>query len=386
MPISQNAPCRGGSDYSNRTFTIRITDQFCEYPEDTEALLIKNQGVTDLDSITLIGKTGKEYANITDFVINNSAEFEYEWDPWTYVEALVGVFWTTGSMFKTNTMPSALSSQEPEDIESEVPFPRGGIAYALATYKIFHTKQEEDYRPGVNRTAMMTFNNLDNITVEDNQGRYFASLEEWHSRGTIKEEEAERSVWELIDIQVDGEWIPGTTFRVLPQPVTIGDNGPVPRQNAQSVIVTDGEVFEEDEVPLGPAHRSLTDYQGIHTPYKVRPSKNTDLELGWKGTGVIFRDAGYQNPFTKEAYYDYKIELDESVGHSGYEKTLWTVRDYGEILTGKRMRESHGWFYIEIEVDGEWIPGEEACLELFNIEVKRDDAGYYHEIKGPRVN
>ena len=223
MAFSQNAPCRGGNDYSHRTFTIRITDQFCDYPEDTEALLIKNQGVTDLDSITIVGKTGKEYANITDFVINNSAEFEYEWDPWTYVEALVGVFWTTGSMFKTNTMPSALSSQEPEDIEREVPFPRGGIAYALATYKILHTKQYEDYRPGVNRTAMMTFNNLDNITVEDNSN--------WHATSTItlsglinNADDGQGSGIDFSEISIDGQTWTSTTSNTYDLTLSEGIN------------------------------------------------------------------------------------------------------------------------------------------------------------------
>lgn len=146
-----------------------------------------------------------------------------------------------------------------------------------------------------------------------------------------------------------------------------------PRQNAESVL---------DAAPhpmSGPVPRAMTDYPGMDEPYRIRVTTDDTL------TGVIRRSGQFQSPYTGETYSDYVVELDQEVRLDGYRtKHLYSIDQLAPLYDFDVKTGGQVWFYVEIEVDGVWMRGDEAALELFNIKLEKDKNGIWGEVLGPR--
>jgi hypothetical protein len=102
-------------------------------------------------------------------------------------------------------------------------------------------------------------------------------------------------------------------------------------------------------------------------------------------TGVIRRNGDFQSPYTKETYSDYEIELDQEVRMEDYNtKYLNSIDELALFYDFDVTAGGQAWIYVEIEVDGVWMRGDEAALELFNIKVEKDKNGIWGEVLGPR--
>ena len=229
--------CRGGASYEKRSYVVRVKDDFCTTPENTEALFVKNTGVTNLTDITIRGMNGKTYTSLPDYITDNANQSPYGWSletqsqkfPWVHVEVLVGTYWEPGDMFYTHTQPSSDCPVSPPPLDPD-PLPRGGLPFTKGTFNIRSAFQNDTSAPSTPRTAKMIVDTIDNVRITEWWTSYsYASLKDWIYAHYVNPKYKSYSPWELIDVEVDGKWMTGTCFRGLSQPATPENTGPVPR-------------------------------------------------------------------------------------------------------------------------------------------------------------
>jgi len=397
--ISTQAPS-GGPAYAERGYIIRVDKAYCHKgsePHETEAILMKKGLLTEVNKdIEIHTRDGKVHTTLvsylTDHAVSPFGSALGYWQPWNFVEVMTTRFsgsrsnWISGTSFERGTQPSGNTIVMPDP--AHVVLPRGGAVYGMATYKIRHTKNTFASRPNTLETATLTMKGMEYHHITDEKGLYYKSLVNWHLHDNfVSEEYIEKdlatngSPWKFIDVLVGDEWQTGITFLALRSPAEPGDDGPVPRQNAESVL-NDAAEEEPDAVPdsmSGPVPRAMTDYPGMDEPYRIRVTTNETL------TGVIRRNGDFQSPYTKETYSDYEIELDQEVRMEDYTtKYLNSIDELALFYDFDVTAGGEAWIYVEIEVDGVWMRGDEAALELFNIKVEKDKNGIWGEVLGPR--
>ena len=227
--------CRGGKSYGKRSYVVRVKDDFCSTPEDTEALLVKNNGVTNLTEITIRGMNGKTYTSLPAYITDNATKtpdgipIDTQTFPWVYVEVLIDTYWEPGNFFYTHTQPSTDCPVSPPPLDPE-PLPRGGLPFTKGTFNIRSAFQKDTSAPSTPRTAKMIVNTIDNVRITEWWTSYsYASLKDWIYAHHVNPKYKSYSPWELIDVEVDGKWMTGTCFRGLSQPATPENTGPVRR-------------------------------------------------------------------------------------------------------------------------------------------------------------
>ncbi len=232
-----SSTCRGGASYQKPSYVVRVKEDFCSNPEDTEALLVKNTGVTNLTEITIRGMNGKTYTSLPAYITDNSTKApdgwsldrQTHWLPWVHVEVLIGTYWEPGNFFYTHTQPSTDCPASPPPLEPE-PLPRGGLSFTKGTFNIRSAFQKDPSAPSTPRTAKMIVDTIDHVRIVEWWTSYsYASLGDWIFAHHVDPKRKDYSPWEMIDIEVDGKWITGTCFRGLSQPATPENTGPVPR-------------------------------------------------------------------------------------------------------------------------------------------------------------
>ena len=394
--------CVGGPSYENDFFTIRVAENYANTPsapeikdvKATEAVLHKLGAPWNLERISIHTRDGSVFTGETalrDYLRAQGVEVCFH--PTTYVEVFVpcsSSYWKSWHQFEAN---STLADGAPILLVPEGLFPVDLLPrpfeLMLATYEIRHYKNTAAARPSTKETATLIIQDSDNHCIKDELGQHYFSLAQWHLKNPFATEEdiakdfaANGSPWSHIDVKVGDEWITGCTFLALRSPVEPGDDGPVPRQNAESVLDDAAEEEEPVTVPhpmSGPVPRAMTDYPGMDEPYRIRVTTNETL------TGVIRRNGDFQSPYTKETYSDYEIELDQEVRMKDYNtKYLNSIDELALFYDFDVTAGGQAWIYVEIEVDGVWMRGDEAALELFNIKVEKDKNGIWGEVLGPR--
>jgi hypothetical protein len=400
--FQQQLSTTGGPAYAERGYIIRVDKAYCHKgtePHETEAILMKKGLLTEVNKdIEIHTRDGKVHTTLvsylTDHAVSPFGSALGYWQPWNFVEVMTTRFsgsrsnWISGTSFERGTQPSGNTIVMPDP--AHVVLPRGGAVYGMATYKIRHTKNTFASRPNTLETATLTMKGMEYHHITDEKGLYYKSLVNWHLHDNfVSEEYIEKdlatngSPWKFIDVKVGDEWMTGCTFLALRSPAGPGDDGPVPRQNAESVL---DNVSEEEPEPVaaphhmsGPVPRAMTDYPGMDEPYRIRVTTNDTL------TGVIRRNGDFQSPYTKETYSDYEIELDQEVRMEDYTtKYLNSIDELALFYDFDVTAGGEAWIYVEIEVDGVWMRGDEAALELFNIKVEKDKNGIWGEVLGPR--
>ena len=232
-----SSTCRGGASYEKPSCVVRVKEEFCSNPEETEALLVKNTGVANLDEITIRGMNGKTYNSLSAYITGNATMAPDGWSlerqsqtfPWVHVEVLVGTYWEAGNIFYSRCQPST-DCPDPLPPLSPEPLPRGGLSFTKGTFNIRSAFQKDPTAPSTPRTAKMIVDTIDNVRIVEWWTSYsYASLGDWIFARHVDPKRKDYSPWEMIDIEVDGKWITGTTFRALSQPATPENTGPVPR-------------------------------------------------------------------------------------------------------------------------------------------------------------
>jgi len=404
--------CVGGLAYEKDFFTIRVGPNFANTPlapsindvKDTEAVLHKLGAPWDLERISIHIRDGRVFTGkdaLRDYLLAQGVKVIGS--PSNYAEVLVPCpcsYWKSWHQFEDNSKlaEGAPILIVPESLEKPNVLPRS-FELMLATYKIRHHKNTFAARPSTKEVATMTIQDSSSEyghCIKNELGQHYFSLAQWHLKNPFATEEdiakdlaTNGSPWSHIDVKVGDEWMTGCTFLALRSPAEPGDDGPVPRQNAESVLadVSEEEPDAEEEpepdaVPdsmSGPVPRAMTDYPGMDEPYRIRVTTNETL------TGVIRRTADFQSPYTKETYSDYEIELDQEVRMEDYNtKYLSSIDELALFYDFDVTAGGQAWNYVEIEVDGVWMRGDEAALELFNIKVEKDKNGIWGEVLGPR--
>jgi hypothetical protein len=394
--------CVGGLAYEKDFFTIRVAENYANTPsapeikdvKATEAVLHKLGAPWNLERISIHMRDGSVFTGenaLRNYLLAQGVKVFFH--PTTYVEVFVpcsSSYWKSWDQFEANSTlaDGAPILLVPQSLEKPDVLPRP-FELMLATYEIRHCTNTA---PGLcetrKRSGTLTFQDSDNHYIKDELGQHYFSLAQWHLKNpTATEEDIAKdlatngSPWSHIDVKVGDEWITGCTFLALRHPAEPGDDGPVPRQNAESVLA-DTEEEEPDAVPdsmSGPVPRAMTDYPGMDEPYRIRVTTNETL------TGVIRRNGDFQSPYTKQTYSDYEIELDQEVRMEDYTtKYLSSIDELALFYDFDVTAGGEAWIYVEIEVDGVWMRGDEAALELFNIKVEKDKNGIWGEVLGPR--
>jgi len=301
MPHSE-VSCRGGAAYGEKSYVIRVTDGLTTIPgENTEALLVKRGGATDLENIVIRTQNGTTYSSVRDYLLENSVMSPYSFPEYgngfNCIEFCLGDTWTNGGPFYTNTQPST--------------------------------------------------DTLD--TMPD-----FAF-----------EEEPEPELGRIID-----------------------ESRP-PRQNAESCLppIEEDYPLVDDTSPI-PVDRSMTDCGGDDEKFRIRfqPLDGVMRPGTWAGFGTISRSGNFQNRLTRNDYSMYEIVLDHYAytPHNDLVQYLHSVNDFLEIAlrTKNLPKDKHGWHYLMVEIDGEWVDGITAAKYLFNITIGRNTSGRLVEVFG----
>lgn len=223
---SQTLAPSGGDAFSNDTFVIRVVEKFLMpglTVEDTEAVLVKKGGPTDLNSVMIRTQT-KDYATLEDYLKDNAVSPTKGkwWGGWMFVEVLVKTMklynssWINGQAFKDGTEPS----NPPTYMLTRPPAPHcASVALNLATYMIRHNTRKEPAQPSTLLTAKMTFRSPDDHYIKHGPVQlHYGNIHQWILGSFATEEDIAKdleengSPWGHIHVLVDGQWIPGLEF------------------------------------------------------------------------------------------------------------------------------------------------------------------------------
>ena len=227
MPSSsQTLAPSGGDAFSNDTFVIRVVKRFLMpglTVEDTEAVLVKKGGPTDLNSVMIRTQT-KDYDTLEEYLKDNAVSPTKGkwWGGWMFVEVLVKTMklynssWISGQHFKDGTEPS----NPPTYIPTQPPVPYyPNVALHLATFTIRHTERKSPSQPSTPLTAELTFSGPDDDSIKQGLAKlHYDSLSEWHFGGHATDEDIAKdleengSPWAHVHVLVDDRWIPGLDF------------------------------------------------------------------------------------------------------------------------------------------------------------------------------
>jgi len=218
----------GGDAFINRTYIIRVDERF-RVPgltaEDTEAVLVKQGGPTDLNSVMIRTQT-KNYTKLEDYLGDNAVSPTKGkwWGGWMFVEVLVKTMklynssWISGQAFKDGTEPS----NPPIYMPTPPPAPHyTSVAPHLATYMIRDDERMAPAAPSTLRTAKLTFSSQDDHYINEGPGQiHYHNIDQWRSgigisateKDIAKAREKNGSPWGHIHVLVDGQWIPGLEF------------------------------------------------------------------------------------------------------------------------------------------------------------------------------
>ena len=229
---THSSNCRGGTSYEKSSYVVRVKEDFCKSPEETEALLVKKKSTTDLNNINIRAITGKTYTCLHSYLIASASptlDGVTIYDPWSYVEVLNGTYWEPGTFFYTHTQPSTDCRESPLPLDPE-PLPRGGLSFTKGTFNIRSAFQNDSTAPSTLRSAKMIVDTIDNVRITEWWTSYsYASLKDWIYAHHVNPKYHSYSPWQMIDVEVDGRWMTGTCFRGLSQPATPENTGPVLR-------------------------------------------------------------------------------------------------------------------------------------------------------------
>jgi hypothetical protein len=223
---SQTLATIGGKAFNKMFYVIQVEERFLKPGtklRDTEALLMKIDGPTNLEEVIIRTRT-KDYATLEayleDYAVSPSKG--KWWGGWMFIQVLVknldlyNSCWISGQHFKDGTAPS----DPPTYMPTPPPVPSyPNVALHLATFSIRHTTRKSPSQPSTPLTAELTFSGLDDYNIKQGPAKlHYDSLGKWHLGGHATEEdiandlEENGSPWAHVHVLVDGNWIPGMEF------------------------------------------------------------------------------------------------------------------------------------------------------------------------------
>lgn len=114
-----NSTNLGGKDYEKRSYAVRIHPEFAHPGQDTEALLVKRGGNSDLNFVRIRDQDGNTFTEIKTYVNTHAVRSTIGVTlPWHCIEVSVSGEWVPGSRFYTLTQPSCETPTAIEEITS----------------------------------------------------------------------------------------------------------------------------------------------------------------------------------------------------------------------------------------------------------------------------
>ena len=225
---SQTLAPSGGDDFSKSIYVIQVDDRFLmpgHTADDTEAVLVKQGGPTNLNSV-MIRTQDKVYGTLETYLEDNAVPpiKGTWWGGWMFVKVLVKTMkgynsnWINGQHFKDGTEPS----NPPTYIPTPAPAPNyASVAALRATFTIRDDVRMAPAEPSTLRTAKLTFSSQDDHYINEGPGQlHYGNIDQWRSgigisateKDIAKAREENGSPWGHIHVLVDGRWIPGLDF------------------------------------------------------------------------------------------------------------------------------------------------------------------------------
>ena len=226
-PSLTTAPS-GGEAFWNMTYVIQVDERFLmpgHTAEDTEAVLVKQGGPTNLNSV-MIRTQDENYATLEAYLEGNAvAPIKGTWwGGWMFVKVLVKTMklynsdWINGQHFKDGTEPS----NPPTYIPTPAPSPNyASVAAHLATFTIRDDVRMAPAEPSTLRTAKLTFSSQDDHHIKEGLAQlHYHNIDQWRSgigisateEDIAKAREENGSPWGHIHVLVGGRWVPGLDF------------------------------------------------------------------------------------------------------------------------------------------------------------------------------
>lgn len=140
--------CRGGIEYGNKSYVVRLNEQMIGTDnniQETEALMVKQGDMCNLENIKIRTLSGKTYTTVKDYLA------DYGVNPpdcfWSFIEVMVDDYWVSGNEFYMLTQPSTEVSQEPslfpEPFDESRP-PRQNACSVVPGDSNYHGEEEDD--------------------------------------------------------------------------------------------------------------------------------------------------------------------------------------------------------------------------------------------------
>jgi hypothetical protein len=237
--------CRGGADYTGRSYTVRVIEEFARSgKESSESLVVKRGGLTDLTFVRIRDQEGRTFTEMNDYVDAYADRKKTGVSlPWECVEVSVGDEWVPGYKFYTLTQPSTENANPPPGLDLEVaPNATPGAGFDRRLYKklryqvrISPRSAKEPWYAEASKDGLMCMahhNELYRVEVKSG-GKYYSTLWGWLKsdpllpvhEGILYSQSGSigGDPWDHIDVLVGDGWVDGSIFCVFRQQICSQD-------------------------------------------------------------------------------------------------------------------------------------------------------------------
>ena len=236
--------CRGGSAYAARSFAMRVIKEFVKSGKDSEALVAKRGGMTDLTFVRIRDQEGGTFTKMEDYVNayvdRRKAGVAM---PWECVEVCVGDEWVPGYKFYSLTQPSTEDPNPPPGLDLEMaPAVTSGSGFDRNLYKnlryqvrISPKSANESWYAEASKEGLMVMaphNELYRSEVKSG-GKYYSTLWGWLKSDPLlpvhegilyaQSETGAGDPWDHIEVLVGDGWVDGMIFCVFRQQICAQD-------------------------------------------------------------------------------------------------------------------------------------------------------------------
>jgi len=226
--------CRGGSAYAARSYPVRVIKEFVKTGKDSESLLAKRGGLTDINFVRIRDQEGGTFTKMNDYIdayVDHSKAGVAM--PWECVEVCVDDTWVPGNQFYSLSQPSTENTNLPP-MPEPTPTSFGGFNtsdYKKLRYKVRISPKSENERWYTNASKeglmmMAPHTELYRCEVKSG-GKYYSTLWGWLKSDPLlpvhegilyaQSDVGDGDPWNHIEVLVGDGWVDGIIFCVFRQ-------------------------------------------------------------------------------------------------------------------------------------------------------------------------
>ena len=243
-PTTSELTCRGGSAYAARSYPVRVIEEFGQTGKDSEALLAKRGGVTDLTLVRIRDQEGGTFTEMRAYIDAHADRSKTRVAmPWQCVEVCVGNEWVPGYKFYSLTQPSTEDPNPPPGMDLEqAPAATSGSGFDRSLYKklrydvrISPKSADRSWYAAASKDGVMSVSPHDELyrSQVKSGGKYYSTLWAWLKNDPLlpvhegilcaQSEFGAGDPWEHIDVLVGDGWVDGSIFSAFRQQICSQD-------------------------------------------------------------------------------------------------------------------------------------------------------------------